>query len=208
MFPASLGGVLTLRAALGALLVTVALLGVSQAYAHADRPPSTGYAVAARALDPGAVLSPADLELIPADLPHPLATRAFTSTDALDAAVTLAPLAPGELVQLSQVLPADAAPLAGVELSFPVAGDRALGGSVQPGERVDLVASFPAGATRVVARRALVTHLASGGDALLDDGGQLVLTVRLGEQAELLDVVEAVDDGQLTVTRPALGAIP
>jgi Flp pilus assembly protein CpaB len=205
ILPTSLGQLLTLRAALGALLVTVALLGVSQAYAHADRPPSTGYAVAGHALAPGSVLDPSTVELVPADLPHALAERAFTSTEVLDGAVTLAPLAAGELIQLSQVLPPDEAPLAGVELSFSVAAERALGGSIRPGEEVDLVASFPAGPTRVVARDALVTRATTGGDALLDDGGQLVLTVRLLEDGELLDVVEAVDDGQLTVTRPALG---
>jgi hypothetical protein len=183
----------------------VALLGVSQAYAHADRPPSTGYAVAARRLAPGTVLEASAVELVPADLPHPVATRAFSSVDVLEGAVTLAPLEPGELLQLSQVLPADAAPLAGIELSFSVASERALGGSVRPGEQVDLVASFPAGRTRVVARHALVTGATWAGDALLDDSGQLVLTVRLQEDAELLAVVEAVDDGQLTVTRPALG---
>ena len=194
-----------MRAALGALLVTVALLGVSQAYAHADRPPSTGYVVATRPLAPGTVLDPSAIELVPADLPHTVAGRAFTSADALDGAVTLAPLAPGELLQLSQVLPADGAPLAGVELSFALPAERALGGALRPGEEVDLVASFPAGATRIVARRALVTRADTAGDALLDDSGQLVLTVRLQEDGELLDVVEAVDDGELTVTRPALG---
>jgi Flp pilus assembly protein CpaB len=201
----SLGRLLTLRAALGALLVTVALLGVSQAYAHADRPPTTGYVVAARALDPGTALSPDALDLLPADLPDPLADRAFTSADVLDGAVTLAPLEPGELVLLSQVLPAGTAPAGGVDLAFAVPSERALGGDLRPGEQVDLVASFPAGATRVVARRALVTHAATGGEALLDQGGPLVLTVRLREEAELLDVVEAVDEGQLTVIRPAVG---
>jgi Flp pilus assembly protein CpaB len=199
------GRVLTLRAALGALLVTIALLGVSQAYAHADRPPSTGYVVAARTLDPGAVLDPDAVELLPADLPDALAARAFTSADVLEGAVTLAPLAPGELVLLSQVLPADAAPTTGVELAFALSTDRALGGSLRPGERVDLVASFPAGATRAVAHDALVTHVGSGGDALLDGGGDHVLTVRLQAPAELLDVVEAVDQGEITVTRPAAG---
>ena len=200
-----LARVLTLRAALGALLVTVALLGVSQAYAHADRPPATGYVVAARTVAPGAILSTEALDLLPVDLPDPLADRAFTSIDVLDGAVSLAPLQPGELVLLSQVLPAGTAPAGGVDLAFAVPRERALGGDLRPGELVDLVASFPAGATRVVAQRALVTHADNGGEALLDQSGQLVLTVRLREQGELLDVVEAVDEGQVTVTRPAPG---
>src|SRR5690606_31198538 len=124
------------------------------------------------------------VDLVAADLPTSLAARAFTSVEVLEGAVTLAPLTTGELVQLSQVLPADAATPAGVELSFALATDRALDGAVRPGEQVDLVASTPGGPTRVVARRALVTRTGDGGDALLDGGGgDLVLTVRLAEDA-------------------------
>ena len=141
----------TLRAALGGLLVTVALLGVSQAYAHADRPPGTSYVVAARPLAPGAVLDPADLELVPADLPSSVAARAFTATALLDGAVLLAPLAPGEPLLLSQVLPAGTSPTEGADLSFAITTDRALGGSIRPGERVDLIATLPGGGTSQVA---------------------------------------------------------
>jgi Flp pilus assembly protein CpaB len=197
--------VLTARAAVGALLVTVALLGVSQAYAHADRPPTTRFAVAATDLEPGATLGAESVDLVAADLPETLGARAFRSIDVLEGAVTLAPLAAGELLLLSQVLPAGTAPTTGVDLSFAVPADRALGGRLQPGERVDLVASFPTGAARRVGRSALVVQVGDGGDALLADGGGLVLTVRLADPGELLDVVDAVDEGQVTVTRPAPG---
>jgi len=194
-----------LRAALGGLLVTSALLGVSQAYAHADRPPTTGVVVAARTLAPGTTLDQGALELVRADLPGAIADRSFTSVDALEGAVTLAPLEPGELVQLSQVLPAGTAPTSGVDLSFPIPADRALAGDLRPGERIDLVASFPAGEAAVVARDALVTRATSSDGALLDAGNGLVVTVRLRSQDELLGVVGAGDDGHLTVVRPVAG---
>ena len=195
----------TLRAALGGLLVTVALLGVSQAYAHADRPPGTSYVVAARPLAPGVALDTADLELVPADLPSSVAARAFTATALLDGAVLLAPLAPGEPLLLSQVLPAGTSPVEGADLSFAITTDRALGGSIRPGERVDLIATLPGGGTSQVAEDAVVIETRTETDGLLTETGRLLLTVRLQAQAEVLGLVEAVDEGQLTVVRSPVG---
>jgi hypothetical protein len=202
------GRALTLRAAVGGLLVTIALLGVSQAYAHADRPPATGLAVATATLAPGAVLRAGSMELVALDLPRAVAARAFSSLDVLEGAVTLAPLEAGELVQLSQVLPAGTAPTTGVDLSFSISADRALGGDLQPGERLDLVASYPTGDSRVVARGALLTGAASSGDALLDPDSGLVVTVRLQRDDELLAVVDAVDEGHVTLVRPTTDRVP
>ncbi|HEY8060616.1 MAG TPA: SAF domain-containing protein [Acidimicrobiales bacterium] len=196
---------LTLRAALGGLLVTLALLGVSQAYAHADRPPSTSYVVAARPLAPGAILASSDLDLVPADLPSTVASRAFTATAVLDGAVILAPLAPGEPLLLSQVLPAGTSPAEGADLSFAITTDRALGGSIRAGERVDLIATLPGGDTSQVADGAVVIETRTETDGLLTETGRLLLTVRLQAQAEVLGLVEAVDEGQLTVVRSPVG---
>jgi Flp pilus assembly protein CpaB len=197
---------LSLRAVGGGLLVTLALLGVSQAYARADEPPTTRYLVAARTLPPGSVLDAGALDAVPADLPSALAGRAFTDPRAVDGAVTLAPLQAGDLVLASHVRPADgAAPDGGADLSFAITADRAVAGRLQPGERVDLVASYdgvdrPA---RLAARDALVVAVAASSDSLLDDGTGLVLTVRVSGTAPALEVVQAVDHGQLTVVRSA-----
>lgn len=198
--------ILPLRAVAGGLLVTLALLGVSQAYAAADRPPATRYAVATGTLPPGTTLGPDDLALVPADLPEATAARAFRSIDALRGAVTLAPLAAGEPLLLSQVLPAGLAPAAGADVAFALDRDRALGGDVRPGETVDLVATFPAGPPRTVARSALVLDAAAAGNGLLGDEGTLVLTVRVAGRDDVLPLVEAVDEGRLTVVR--VGASP
>lgn len=194
---------LTLRAALGGLLVTLALLGVSQAYAHADRPPRSGVVVVDRDLPPGTTLASDHLEVLAVDLPPPLADRVFDRPEVLEGATTLAPLAAGEPVLLSQVLPAGVVPDAGVDLSFAVSADRALGGLLQPGERVDLVATPAAGATRVVAEGVTVIDAVSDTEGLLADGGGLVVTTRLPSRRVLVAVVAAVDQGRLTLARTA-----
>ena len=192
---------LTLRAVVGGLLVTLALLGVSQAYAHADRPPRSGVVVVDRDLPAGTTLVPEHLEVLAVDLPRTLADRVFDRPEVLHGTTTLAPLAAGEPVLLSQVLPADVSPAAGVDLSFAVSPDRALGGDLRPGEVVDLVATPAAGGTRVVAESVIVIDAVGAADGLLADGGGLVVTVRVPSRRELLAVVAAVDDGHLTLAR-------
>lgn len=194
---------LTLRGVVGGLLVTLALLGVSQAYAHADRPPRSGVVVVDRDLPAGTTLVPEHLEVLAVDLPPTLADRVFDRPEVLHGATTLAPLAAGEPVLLSQVLPVGVAPAAGVDLSFAVSPDRALGGDLRPGEAVDLVATPAAGGTRVVAEAVTVIAVVGATDGLLTDGGGLVVTVRLPSRRELLAVVAAVDDGRLTLARTA-----
>ena len=196
----------TLRAVLGGLLVTLALLGVSQAYAHADRPPRSSVVVVARDVPAGTVLAPDLLGVVAVDLPSPLAGRVFGQPAVLEGATTLAPLATGEPVLLGQVLPAGTAPATGVDVSFAVSADRALGGSLRPGELVDLVATPAAGATRVVAEAATVIDAVGEADGLLADTGGLVVTVRLPSRRALLGVVAAVDEGRLTIARSSPGS--
>lgn len=199
---------LTLRAVFGGLLVTVALLGVSQAYANADRPPRSEVVVVGRDLPAGTVLGPDLLRVVAVDLPAPLDGRVFEQPDVLEGATTLAPLATGEPVLLSQVLPAGTTPATGADVSFAVSADRALGGSLRPGELVDLVATPAAGATRVVAESVTVIDAVGETDGLLADSGGLVVTVRLPSRRALLGVVSAVDDGRLTVARSSSASTP
>jgi Flp pilus assembly protein CpaB len=190
------------RAVVGGLLVTLSLLGVTQAYADAERTPATRYVVAVRPIVTGETITTASVELVGADLPPAIADRAFTSAAPLEGTIALAPLQPGDLLLLTHVLPAGADRPDGVEISFAISADRAVGGSLQPGEPVDLVASYPSGPrARVVARAALLVDVADTSDSLLTDGRGLVLTVRVGRRAEVLEVVQAVDQGQLTVVR-------
>ncbi len=191
----------SLRAVIGGLLVTLALLGVSQAYAQADDAPRSRMVVVDRDLPPGTVLNADLLEVLAVDLPPVSTPRVFDRVEDLVGARTLAPLAVGEPVLVSQVLPAGAGPPTGIDLSFAVSADRALGGGLRPGEQVDLVATPPAGSTRVVAERVAVVDVRGTTDALLAETDGLVVTVRLPSRRELLGVVAAVDEGRLTLAR-------
>jgi Flp pilus assembly protein CpaB len=198
------GPVFSARAAVGGLLVTLALLGVSQAYARADQPPSTTFAVATRTVPPGARLGPGAVDPVPVDLPPALAARAFGDPEVLDGAVTLAPLQEGDLVLASHVAPGSIGPPAGVELSFSVSPDRAVAGGLRPGEQVDLVATYGSGdpaTARLVATGALVVAVQDGGGGLLGGEAGLTLTVRLAQRSAALDLVHAVDLGSVTVLR-------
>ncbi len=196
---------INLRAAVGGLLVTLALLGVSQAYAHADAPPTSRWVVAVRTVAPGEAIAPDALDTVAADLPAAVAHRAFSDPAALDGAVALAPLQAGDLVLASHVRPGGDAAAGTADVSFALSPDRALAGDLQAGERVDLVATDDGAArpARFAASDALVVAVAEASDGLLDTGGGLVLTVRLTDRSSALRVVAAVDQGHLTLVRPS-----
>ena len=137
-----------------------------------------------------------------------MAARAFTATALLDGAV---PWLRWRRVSRSCSArccpPAPSRPRASTS-RFAITTDRALGGSIRPGERVDLIATLPAGGTSQVAEDAVVIETRTETDGLLTETGRLVLTVRLQAQAEVLGLVEAVDEGQLTVVRSPVGTAP
>lgn len=197
------------RAVVGGLLVAVAAVGVFAAYGDATATPSTAYAVAAADLPVGHRISPADVDLRPMDLPAAVASRAFTAPDALAGAVTLAPLAAGELVQAGALLPAGRSAAPATELSFAVPVDRAVNGTLLPGERIDVLATYGTGSaahTTVVVRGALVLGNDEGEQAI--GASTRVLTVALEDPDDVLRVTHAVRAGEVTVVRATTGGPP
>ena len=97
--------VATGRAALGGLLVARAALGVFAAWSRASSPPTTRYLVVATDLAAGTTLRADDLGWVTVDLPDVLAARALDDPDAVIGAVTLAPLADGDLLTATAVAP-------------------------------------------------------------------------------------------------------
>ena len=82
--------------------------------------------VARRDLDPGERLTADDVEVRAVDAAADVAGRSFPDADQLVGAVTLGPVAAGELVQEGSVR-LSAADTSGPEFSFPVDRERALG---------------------------------------------------------------------------------
>ncbi|HEX9993902.1 MAG TPA: SAF domain-containing protein [Acidimicrobiales bacterium] len=190
------------RAVLGGLLVAVAAVGTFAAYGNATAGPSTSYAVATADLPAGHRVEPADLELRRMDLPASVAGRAFTSADAVVGAVTLAPLAAGELVQAGALVPPGGAPAPAAELSFAVPVDRAVNGTLRPGERVDVLATYGTGGaahTMVVVRGALLLADDEGEQAI--GASTRVLTLALEDPDDVVRVTHAVRAGEVTVVR-------
>jgi Flp pilus assembly protein CpaB len=193
------------RALVGGLLVTLAAVVVFATYAGAQATPTSTVVVTTRALEPGARLSTADVELRTVDLGDELVGRSFGSVDDVVGAVALAPLDAGDLVQASAVRTADAgsdpdAP----QFSFALDRDRALNGELRPGEIVDLLATFGTGtsaSTKVLASSARVLAVEQAGSGTLGSSGRVVLTVALDDDDTVLDVAHASQVAAITVVR-------
>jgi Flp pilus assembly protein CpaB len=193
------------RALVGALLVTLAAVGLFAVYLAAGSGPSTRYAVAATAVVPGTELAADDVELVSVDLPGELADRAFTDVDELVGMVTVAPIDAGELVQRSAVAADPRPDQGGYTMSFAIETDRAAGGRLEPGQRVAILVTYTGAQeaiTEVVAEDAVVVSFDRAGDAALDALDETVLTVRLPDSANPLAVAHAARVGEITIVDP------
>ncbi len=191
------------RAVVGGLLVAAAAVGTYAAWSSAADEPSTRFAVTTRDVAIGEVLEPADIELVRMEAPASVAAAAFQGDDAdlLVGQVTVAPLADGDLVQRSAVVvPEDA--VAARQLSFPIDVSAALAGTLEVGERVDVLATTVGddAGTTVVATDATVARVL--GD---DDGGRLVVLLSVTDDTDLLALTTAARVGDLTLVRTTPG---
>lgn len=200
------------RAVLGGLLVALAALGTFLAYQGANGPPTTRYAVAVADLDPGTRLGADDIRLEPLDLPPDLAAGAFDDPAALDGAVTVAPVRAGELIQGSAVVPPGAGESAASppahEFSFAVDRTRAVNGSLNRGERIDLLATYGTGEsarTHVVVRDALVVDIDNEASPTIGSAATITVTVALPSRDVVLEAAHAAQVAELTLVRATKG---
>lgn len=191
------------RAVVGGFLVALAALGTFAAYTRSTAGPSTAYVVAARDLPAGRVLTANDLQIVPLELPDAVRARAFDDPGVLLGAITVAPLQADELVQASAVAAADGAARRAV--SFSVETSRAVAGSVQPGELIDVLVTFGGdqGYTDVVLLGAPVlgTGLGADGGEVGGGGGAVTFTVEVPDLQAELALTHAAAAGTLTVAR-------
>jgi Flp pilus assembly protein CpaB len=200
------------RAVVGAFLVVVAAVGTFGAYLSATAAPTTMYVVATQSLTVGQTLAEPDLAVlfttVAMELPEAQALRAISAADAtatLTDTVVVAPVAAGDLLARSVVTSITNA-AAGVQLSFSIPSDRAVGGSVRPGERVDVIATFrgsstEGGETRVVARQIIV--VSTGGESSGIEGGRAVVTVQVEDLATAQLLQHAIDVAEIALLRGA-----
>jgi Flp pilus assembly protein CpaB len=187
------------RAALGALLVVLSGLGLTYAAQRMTAEPTTRFAVATRDIPAGEVLKPEDVRVQTMRLSPEVARRAFSDDAVLVGAVTVGPLGRGELVQSSVVQ------RGGPELramSFPIESARALNGDLDPGDRIDLVASETGidGSTETVLTSLQVISV-SGNRLEPGDSSTIVITVGIADPAQQVVLAKAVSGGDVFVVR-------
>lgn len=187
------------RAVVGGLLVAVAAVGGFVAQHRASQPARKHYLVARHDLATGQRLDPGDFVVRDADLPDPVARRAFTDPTAVRGSVLLAPVGAGELLQHGQV--ADAAQAPGRnQVSFSVGANRAVAGDLRAGDRIALVlASDTSKAPAVLATDLEVIRVARS-DSAVDQAGRLTITVA-ARPDQVVGVARATNPDLLTVVR-------
>jgi Flp pilus assembly protein CpaB len=190
------------RAIAGGFLVALSALGIFTAYARTTAGPTTSYVVARHDLALGTRISERDLVTLPMELPAAIAGQAaFERTDAVVGATTIGPVRKGELVQAGDLIRKRTGP-AELEVSFEIEPARALAGSLRPGESVDVLATFGAGAdsyTVVVVRQARVLASATTRNALSTGADVVSLAVPSSDAA--LALTHAVNAGEVTLVR-------
>jgi Flp pilus assembly protein CpaB len=195
------------RALVGGLLVAVAMLVTYAAATHHDRGPGLTVVVARHQIRPGAHLARGDLVTARVDLPSPMASETYASVGSLEGMVTVAPMEAGDLVERAEVVTTQAT-AEQHELSFPIDRERALDGDLEPGQSVDLLATYgtgPSAQTLVVARGVRLIAVDDDAHQSLEGAGKLVITVAVTSADAALAATHASQVGALTLVEADLG---
>ena len=193
---------------LGALLITLAVLGVVVAHLSATASPDTRYLVASSELASGTLLADTaavqrSFRSVAIDLPDDVAAGAVTSDQAaqLVGRRVTAALVPGDLVRVSALaeVGADAGTTA---FSFAVPPESAVGGSLVAGDRIDVVATVGTGesaTTAYVVRAATLLEVAGTDTGL--GGASVRLTVELDDTTRVQALAHALATATVVVVR-------
>jgi hypothetical protein len=197
------------RAVVGALLITAAAVGVFAAFLTATAEPTTHYAVARDDIEVGTRLDSdaavAELfEFVPVDLPHDVSVRAVRDVQApqLVGQLVTSPVSRGDLLLASAIVD-DARVPATEKLSFSLPPADAVGGALQAGERIDVLATYGSGAdawTAFVVRGVLLVAV-DGGDTGMAASSDVTLTVAVSSLEDVQALGHAVRSADVFVTR-------
>lgn len=191
------------RAMLGAVFVTLAVLGIFVATGSGNDSPSPAYAVAARPIEPGTHLTAADVTYEELTLADTVAMNGFAATDDLVGAVAIDGIGAGELLQRTHVaLAFSGVDEPSLEFSFPISRSRAPR-TLRTGDAVAVLATVGSGEgarTDVVVADAIVIAFEA------DESGpatrtSAVLTVAIADGASQIAVAHAAQTADLTVVR-------
>lgn len=193
------------RAVVGGLLIAVAGVGTFAAYSGATADHRVDYVVARSSLSVGERLSMSDLTTAPMSLPAPMAKRwAFRNPATLVGAVVVGPVSGGELVQASDVLAGPLAP-GQSEVSFAISKADAVGGTLSPGDRVDVLATVGTGlqakTESVLSDAPVIAQVADPSSLGANDTGTVTVTLGLSGGVQALALTQAVNSGTVMLVR-------
>lgn len=191
------------RAMLGALLMTVAAVGVFLAYAGAQDGPSDELVVTTRALRAGEAIETADLRVVVGELPSSPRGSVFRSLDDLVGKVALGPIAKGEIVQAGSVT-ADRGTSPGHEVALTLPREQLAVGRLRAGERVDVFVTYD-DRTASVVRGAQVVEIAGPSDDSLTSDREVTIVVAVPSGEVVAALVHALRTGDVTVVRSTFG---
>jgi Flp pilus assembly protein CpaB len=194
-------GWINLRTVLGLLLFSAALLGGNRLLAAAKETQSVW--VAARDIAQDAVLGPGDVEAAEVKLPAGVTATYMSATASLYGEVVTRPLRAGEIIP-GTALARSTDPSAARSITIPVEPEHAVGGVLQPGDRVDVLVTFDPENVRartvLLARAVEVLDVVETGSVAFGEGALVGLTVGVTpEQAPRLAF--AVRTGVVDVAR-------
>jgi Flp pilus assembly protein CpaB len=191
------------RAVVGALLVTVAVVGLFASYRSSQAETGSPYVVVANTIPAGQVVAESDLVVRLLDIGE-LGERTFTDPAQAVGSVAVQTLLPGQLLQQSTVALTNAGATSSFEVSFAIERSRALDGRLTPGEVVDVLATLSEGGdscTTVVAPKARVIRVGSGGDQGLTKRSDFSVTLAVAQSEHVLAAVFAADEAEVTLVR-------
>jgi Flp pilus assembly protein CpaB len=170
---------------------------------------TTAVWLAARDLPAGHTLTSSDLRVSDVHLPAGLQTRYVAATSRLDGRVLTRALRQGEMI------PADASVSRGAAesslITVPVAVEHAVGGTLRPGDRVDVIAGFdsgrPTARSVVVARGAQVYRMVDSPGLMTGDGSMIGVTLSVPAE-EAARLAFALRNADIDVVRVAPGGAP
>ncbi len=192
------------RAVVGGLLIAVALVAVFLVASGATEGPTQQAVIARRPIAIGHRLTADDLDLAGVDVPDPTRARLFTTLDAAVGAITVAPLDADELIGRAAVVTTGGDPADTHDFSFPVDRERAVNGHLQPGETLDVLATYGTGdaaRTEVVARGVRLLDLEDAGKATIGSNGKVVVTLAMTSADEVLRAAHASEVAAITLVR-------
>lgn len=190
------------RAAVGGLLIAVAVVGVFVAYSAADSGPADRLVVAARDVREGAVIEARDVRVVPADIPPSARARTFASAADVIGHIALGPIADGEIVQASGIT-TDRTVVGTREVAITLPRKQIAIGRLKQGERVDVYVTSDERTTSVV-RGARVVQIGSDGDRSLTSEREITIVVTVPTDGAVAALVHALRTGDVTVVRSTL----